>query len=289
MNYRRLRITADDRAWHDAFFAHVAEVFPGIDFRRWGALGGWDAGYDVLALAADDRVIASIGRTRMTLVIDGAETSGYQLGAVATRAGQRGQGLARRLMDEVLADADREARPVFLFANPSVLDFYPRFGFRRVAQSRFGADAAIVPNPGDARAFDPNDAGERRRLAEICTRAVPTGRRFGTRSYYSILLWHLCNHPLAAHWLAAEEALLVTESDADRLILHDVVASRRFDLAASLPALATGTVGSVEFGFEPGAWWPGARPLGPDDAPLFVRGLDGLQGPPFRFPDLAQT
>lgn len=288
MSYRRLRITADDPAWHDAFFAHVAEVFPAIDFRRWGALGGWDADYDVLALVEADRVLASIGRTRMMLVVEGRETRGYQLGAVATRGSCRGQGLARRLMRDVLAEADREACPVFLFANPTVLDFYPRFGFQRMVQSRFGADAAIVPAAGHARAFDFGDARERRRLAELCGRAAPTGRRFGARAYYSILLWHICNRPLAAHWLDAEEALIVTGREEDRLILHDVVAPRVFDLAAVLPAVAAAATRSVEFAFEPGPWWPGARSLGADDALLFVRGLSTPPAP-FRFPDLAQT
>lgn len=289
MALRRLQITAHDRAWHDAFFVHVSEVFPGIDFRRWDALGGWDADYDVLALVEGSSMVASIGRARMALIVGDQATVGCQLGAVATRASHRGHGLARRLMQEVLADADREARPVFLFANPSVLDFYPRFGFQRAVQSRFGADAAIVPATGLARAFDPDDAGERRRLAELCKRAVPTGRRFGTRSYYSTLLWHLCNRPLAAHWLDAEEALIVAACEKDHLILHDVVAPRIFDLAAVLSAAATAAVRSIEFRFEPGAWWPGARPLGPDDALLFIRGIGGLQTAPFRFPDLAQT
>lgn len=289
VTYRRLRITAAETAWHSAFFAHVAEVFPGVDFRRWGALGGWTADYDVLALLEADRIVGTIGRTQMPLIVDGRERVALQLGAVATCADHRGRGVARMLMEEVLVEADRRAMPVFLFANPSVLDFYPRFGFRRVVQSRFGAEATIVPAAGRAQRFRIDDLGERRRLAELCARAAPTGGGFDTRSYYSVLLWHLCNRPLTAHWLEPEEAFAVTALEGDRLVLHDIVAARAFDLAAALPALVPRAVESVEFGFEPSARWPAARPLGPDDALLFVRGVDDLPAGPFRFPDLAQT
>jgi hypothetical protein len=40
-------------------------------------------------------------------------------------------------MKSVLSELDARDQPVILFANPSVLDFYPRFGFRRLAQTRF--------------------------------------------------------------------------------------------------------------------------------------------------------
>ena len=288
VTYRRIRITASDRAWHDAFFTHVAEVFPGIDFRRWGALGAWSKEYDVLALAQDDRIVASIGRTQMPLIVDGRETIAMQLGAVSTRAALRGGGLSRQLMGETLAEADRRSQPVFLFANPTVLDFYPLFGFRRATQSRFGADVPIAPAAARAQAFDANNAAERARLAALCQRALPSGSAFGSRSYYSILLWHLCDRPLAAYWLAGGEAFAVTSEDHGRLVLHELIAASRFDLRAALQGLATREATAIEFGFEPGAWWPEARVLGPDDAPLFVRGVD-LPNRPFRFPDLAQT
>ena len=288
MSYRCIRITATDRTWHDAFFTHVAEVFSGVDFRRWGALDGWTAQYDILALVEGDRIVASIGRTQMPLIIDGRETIAMQLGAVSTRAPLRGLGLSRQLMNETLAEADRRSQPVFLFANPTVLDFYPLFGFQRVTQSRFGADVAIAPVAARAPAFNADDAGERARLAALCQRAMPAGAGFGARAYYSILLWHLCDRPLAAHWLEEGEALAVTSEENGRLILHDVVAARSFDLRPALPVLATRRTTAIEFGFEPGAWWPTACALGPDGALLFVRG-DNLPKAPFRFPDLAQT
>jgi predicted N-acetyltransferase YhbS len=286
---RVLRLTAVDRTWQEALFTHVAEVFPGIDFHRWAALGGWTVDYEVLVVIEDGQLVASVGCSRMPVIIGGRERSALQLGAVATRASHRGRGLARLLMKSALAEADRRSEPVFLFANPNVLTFYPRFGFRRVVQSRFGAEVTITSAARHAQPFDVADARARQRLAELCGRAPPTGRRFGARSYYSILLWHLCNRPLTAQWLEAEDALVVSAVENDRLILYDVVSPHAFDLAATLPAVVARPIAGVEFGFEPGAWWPDARPLGPDDALLFVRGADDLLQGPVRFPDLAQT
>jgi GNAT superfamily N-acetyltransferase len=289
VSYRRLRITAAARVWHEPFFAHVAEVFPGVDFRRWAALGGWAPSYDVLAFTDADGIVASIGCTRMPLIVSGRARPALQLGAVATRAVHRGRGLARRLMAAVLAEADRAMEPVFLFANPTVLDFYPKFGFRRAIQCRFAAAVSIAPAGARAPSFDLDDAKARARLAALCARAMPAGHSFGTRDYYPILLWHLCNRPLTAHWLADGEALVVTATVGDRLLLHDIVAARPLDIASALPTVVTPPVTSIEFGFEPGAWWPAARPVGADESLLFIRGLDDMPTGAFRFPDLAQT
>lgn len=171
MSDRVLRLTAVDRTWHEAFFTHVAEVFPGVDFRRWAALGGWTTDYEVLVAMEAGQIVASVGCSRIPVIIGGRERSALQLGAVATRASHRSRGLARLLMKSALAEADRRSEPVFLFANPSVLTFYPRFGFRRVVQSRFGAEVTITPAARHAQPFDVADARARQRLAELCGRA----------------------------------------------------------------------------------------------------------------------
>lgn len=286
----QLRITHVGRAWQQPFFSHVGSVFQGVDFRRWGALGGWTEDYEVFALAAGTRILASIGRTRMRLLIGGQEVTGYQLGAVSTREERRGEGLSRRLMEAVLADLDHPDQPVILFANPRVLDFYPRFGFRPVEQHLFAASVDIAPAAVPAPLLDLERPADRARLAAIAGRSEPVNRRFAARDYLSILLWHLCDRPMRAHHLEAFGAVAVVSEADGRLTLHDLQAPRPFPLAEVLPRLATAQVREVAFGFDPGPWWLGATPSGPDpQSYLFVRGRPAPGPGPLRFPDLAQT
>jgi Acetyltransferase (GNAT) domain len=114
-------------------------------------------------------------------VINGKARSGYQIGAVATHSNHRNRGPARLLMKEVLGKLDAPDQPVILFANPSVLDFYPRFGFRRLAQDRFIARANLNPVGPPAPTLNITRPTDRAWLADHCGRAGFVGQGFAAR------------------------------------------------------------------------------------------------------------
>lgn len=284
---RLLTLRSADGAAHERFHAFVPLTFRTVDFRRWAARGGWNEDYTAYLLEDGGDIVASVGVTRLRLVLAGATSEGWQLGAVATHPERRGRGHSRVLLDAVLAGLG--AAPVLLFANERVLDFYPRFGFRAVAQRRFIADAALLPALVPARRCDVADAGARAALAALCAEAIVNDDTFGARDYYSTLLWHLTYRPIDACWLDDGNAVAAVERDGDTLILHDLIARRPFDLAAALPALIDAPAARIEFGFRPQRWWPTASEAGEyDGSPLFVRNLP-LPDTALRFPDLAQT
>jgi predicted N-acetyltransferase YhbS len=286
-------IRHSDRAWHDRFSEFDASVFKdgGGTFSAWGARGGWVEGYDVLAMVVDDRIVGTVGRTSMRYAINGVERNGYQLGAVATHVAHRNRGLARRLMDKVLGELDAPDQPVVLFANSSVLDFYPRFGFRRLAQAGFTGHADVRPADTLAPGLDLAKPTDRAWLADHCAKASAIGRRFAARDYYSAMLFHLTRQPRMVFRLDLFGAVVIVRQDGDRLLIEDLLAIRPFRLADALPHVCALPVRTLEFGFHPEAWWPEAesRALDDDDSPLFVRGAAAELEAPIRFPDLAQT
>ena len=289
----RLRITRTDTQWHTPFFRFIREIFPratGMSWDLWEKYFGWDDRYEVLALVLDGGLVATMGRTRMRLVVDGEERAGIQLGAVATRADLRGRGLARALMGWMTEELEHPDQPVILFANDSVLEFYPRFGFRRVMQTRFVAKAPIRPAGNPVKPFDIANPGDRARLAALAARAPVSGWRFGARDYYSILLWHLTNRPHRAFWLEDLDGWIATETKDERLMILDAIANRPRPLREILPCVIDRPIAEATFGFDPEALWPAAdlNLSAETDHPLFVRGLDLADGP-LRFPDLAQT
>ncbi|HLN10949.1 MAG TPA: GNAT family N-acetyltransferase [Xanthobacteraceae bacterium] len=286
---RRIRIRAADTEWHGRFFGFVADVF-GIDFTLWAGRGGWRPDYDVFALVVGDEVVSTIGRTRMRLVVDGETRIGFQLGAVATCADFRRRGLSRQLMEEVIAEGDDPDQPIILFANDGVLGFYPRFGFRRVQQQRFGVAIDLEPAAAMAPVCDVAKPDDRAWLADLCARARPVGQCFAAHDYYPILLWHLTARPVIALRFDELDAAIVVTLRGPTLTIRDVLAVAPFELRCVLTRLTPRRVLRLEFGFDPQMWWPDAEVSAApdDDGPLFVRGLPGLRAP-LRFPDLAQT
>ncbi len=56
-------------------------------------------------------------------------------------------------------------------------------------------------------------------------------RKSTARDYFPILLWHLTCRPIALFWLPAFDAAIVATAAEGRLILHDMISARPFDLA----------------------------------------------------------
>lgn len=58
----------------------------------------------------------------------------------------RNKGISRKLMDKVLQDWKDKCDAIYLYANDSVLDFYPKFGFIKAKEYQYSKN--IVPTIG---------------------------------------------------------------------------------------------------------------------------------------------
>lgn len=283
-------ITHADTRLHEAFLRFVPRVFPRASFRKWHELGGWDETYRAVAIVEDGEIVANASLTRMRLVLEGRELTGWQLGAVGVVPGRRGEGLQRLILPRLL-ELSAPDDLVFLFANDSVLDFYPRFGFRRVGEAVFGVDCAVTPSGRPLRRLSVDAADDRATVRRVAAAALPVTQRFGARDYGGIVLWYWTNF-FGDNLCYCEDvdAVLVVQQEGDTLRICDVLAQEPFDLRAYLPRLATSPVRRLELGFTPETWWPRARALAEHrGSPLFLRGPHRLPDAPFKFPMLAQT
>lgn len=290
----RRRTQYSDIAQHPAFFRFVNSIFPGARAKTWALWrdrGSWTNDYEVFAILDGGSVVSTIGRSRMNLVIDGKDRVGYQLGAVATLEPYRGRGLARQLMKWVIDDLDAVDQPVILFANNSVLDFYPRFGFRRIPQRRSLATVALQPADVQAPCCNLSDASDRSRLATLCFRALPTQGRLTARDYYWLALWNLSCGPATVSWVPEFEAAVAWAVDNGRLVIHDVLATQPFDLSLIVPMLIARPVTEVELLIDPEDFWPTMDHPDFNDSgsALFARGAAAAINGPVQFPALAQT
>jgi predicted N-acetyltransferase YhbS len=286
MSLEMIRIDAETNEWHEPFLGFVPRIFPGVDFRLWYARCGWPPSFVVRALVEGTEIVSSVARSAMQVVVGGRPCSAWQLGTVGTLAERRGRGFAARLLREVLAQA--AAEPLFLFANDTVLDFYPRFGFERAEEHGFVVERRVRPAPDRARRLELGEPEHRRLVERLGASALPVTERFGARNYGTTLLWHLTySHPEDVYYLDDQAAVIVARASGDVLTVYDVVAEHAFDLGAALPRVIEREIARFEFGFTPERWFPSAAPERPHRE-LFVRGIR-LPTEPFRFPVLAHT
>jgi len=285
-----VRIAHADTALHEAFLRYVPRVFPGLDFRPWYARGGWTPAYESHGLLEGDALVANVSVMRMRAIVDGCELRAAQLGAVGTVPEARGRGLQRALMERVLPELSDSTDLVFLYANDGVLDFYPRFGFRRVEEATFELDVALQPAADQAPRLDLDSPAQVAAWMSACAGSLAPTERFGLRDYGAVALWHASVfYPSDVRVLSECECYAVGVQRGDTLVLLDLAAPRHFDLFPALPRLIDAPVSRVRFGFCPERWCPAARAVGPWDDALFVRTEVPLPAVPFKLPALAQT
>lgn len=119
---------------HNAALRHsfntLAEKTFGLNFENWYQNGFWGDNYDPYSIVIDGEVAANVSLNRTDLLIDGEVKRVYQLGTVMTDERYRNRGLIRVIMTEIEKDT-AGADGIYLFANDSVVGFYPKFGFTR--------------------------------------------------------------------------------------------------------------------------------------------------------------
>ena len=139
----------DDAALRSSFNRLAEKTFD-LNFENWYQNGYWKENYIPYAAVREGQVIANVSVNPMTFSENGILHHYIQLGTVMTDSAFRGQGLCRLLMEAVEKDWADRAEAIYLFANDTVLDFYPRFGF-----SGYRNPASSLPFPPARRTDQP--------------------------------------------------------------------------------------------------------------------------------------
>lgn len=126
----------DDTHLRASFNALAQKTF-GLDFEDWYQNGFWRGRYIPYSFVADRQVVANVSVNLMDFSWNGKNRNFIQLGTVMTDEKYRNQGLIRQLMEEVEKDYGTKTDGMYLFANDSVLDFYPKFGYQKAKEYQY--------------------------------------------------------------------------------------------------------------------------------------------------------
>lgn len=202
----------------------------------------------------------------------------------------RSQGLARFLMREVLREWGSRCDGMFLFANESVLDFYPKFGFQMQTEYRY---RAAVENPaGSARRLNLSLPQDRELLERRYTETNPYSalqviRNFGLLMFYCGSFLKDC-----VYYEPSSDAVVIAKQEGKVLHCLDVFCNAGMALDEVIRLAAPPGTESVVLGFTPTDASPyQAEPVAKGNDALFV--LQNKENPfaqqKLRFPELAHT
>lgn len=250
----------EDAALRGSFNALARAAFR-LDFENWNQSGFWGDDYEPHVLLAEGRVAANVSVNRIPLRIGGERRLYIQLGTVTTAPAFQGRGFARFLLTRVLEEWKGRCDAVYLFANDSVLGFYPLFGFapEREYEHRFPLPGGRAPA---ARRLDMERREDRAALLRLYARGNPFSA-LEMEQNPGLLMFTCTQFLKNAVWAVPEaDAVVLAEPEPDGLLCTDVFGSPAAGLGTLLSAAAQACspgARSARLGFTPAACPPGTR------------------------------
>ncbi|WP_066068834.1 GNAT family N-acetyltransferase [Neobacillus soli] len=235
-----------------ASFNDLAASIFGINFEAWCQFGFWTSKYMPYSFIKDNQVIANASVNLIDFVINKEVKRAVQIGTVMTHPDYRNFGLARKLMERIIKDYE-DVDFLYLFANQSVLDFYPKFGFTALKETQYSM--SFDGNVKDDQKVKKLHGGNRedlRFIYEFSQSGKMVSDIFDTTNTNELLMFY-CMYvfPDDLYSLQSEEAIVLCKHEGSMLHIFDVISAKEPNLKVIIAHLANGNTRDILFYFTP--------------------------------------
>ena len=117
----------------ESYFQLANTIF-GLAFDRWHNSGYWDGGFIPYVLLDKGMAVSSVAVCVNDLTWRDSGKRYVQISTVMTLPEYRKKGLNRWLMEYVINEWKEKCDAIYLLANDTVVDFYPKFGFEEFTE-----------------------------------------------------------------------------------------------------------------------------------------------------------
>jgi ribosomal protein S18 acetylase RimI-like enzyme len=223
----------------------------GFDFEDWYKAGYWKDKYIPFSLIHQGEVVANISVSKMDFLINGEIVPCLQIGTVMTEEEYRHRGLSRALMELVLKEFEGSYQLIYLYANDSVLEFYPKFGFTKAEEYVHTRKFIKSGKQYAYRKLDMKLPEDRELLVRLVTKTLPVAKismvgnpgldLFYLTKFMSEDIYYFKDLDLAA----------VAEFEDGNLLLMDAFCPKEFHLEEVIFSLMDREQMKVTLGFTP--------------------------------------
>ncbi len=289
--YKIIENYRDNDPYRESFFELTKKVFSGLDFKPWYEKGFWTNDYVPHSVVKDDQVISNVSVSTMQVYVNGEIKNGLQFATVSTLPEYRKQGLSRELMNYVLDKYKDWVEINFLFANETVTEFYPLFGFKLTDEVIFRNLSNLPKTKFSAVNLDLNNLNDAELIKQKNEKRKAITKLFGAEDYGFITHWHLLNiYPHDIYYLKDEDIIIIATEDQNELHIWDIIFENDFDLNEVLQKVTKNKITAVNYYFSPDVLKYNFDDVKPTEgSPLFIIEDMPFKKKQFKFPATAQT
>ncbi|MBU5675464.1 GNAT family N-acetyltransferase [Alkaliphilus sp. MSJ-5] len=273
----------DDSILRDSFNSLTEKTYD-FNFKQWYEDGYWGDKYIPYSLLDGDKVVSNVSVNIIDFLILGEQKRYVQIGTVMTDEDYRGQGLSRALMEVVLKEWEDKCDLIYLFANDSVLDFYPKFGFDVCNEYQYSIDKVKEDKPEKIRKMSMDNDKDREFVYNMACNTIPLSK-VSMKNNASLIMFY-CTYFMkdSIYYIEDYDAVVICEFNEEVLYVQDVFATKEVKLDKIINAVMTDKTKKVVLGFTPNNISSYEKSLvNEEDTTLFIkRGKDN----PFKAGDL---
>ena len=272
-------------------FNMLTQATYGFDFEFWHEAGFWGNQYIPYSLVHDGKMVSNVSISKMEFLIENEKKTGIQIGTVMTDQEYRHRGLNKFIMERVLKEWKDRVDFVYLFANNTVLNFYPKFNFERVAEYQYSKPISSARYSSSLRKLNMDEDKDKQLLVHAIYESIPIAK-VAMRSNTGLIMFYCMTFMKESiYYLEELRAVVLADMEGDTLHLNDVYSKEPVDLNEVIQVMSNKTITRVVLGFTPlDTTGFEKNQLEPDDV-LFVykEHADFFKNRSWRFPVLSHA
>ena len=278
----------DDKL-RNSFNALALETFR-LNFEDWYQNGFWRENYIPYSIVIDGKVVANVSVNLTDMMYDGEIKKFIQLGTVMTAKEFRNQGLIRQIMREIEADYKDKVDGMYLFANDSVLDFYPKFGFRKAVEYQYELP---VENETECQLekIVMNNQDLWKHFLNVMSKNIFHGK-FDMIGNHDLIMFYVTKFMQEDIYYHREsDTFIIAEIDEENVFIHNVF-SRALDEIDKIVPLFGKEIKHITLGFTPiDSEKYKMKELKEEDTTFFIKGeiLNIIEEEKMRIPSLSHA
>ncbi len=286
-----IEILPEDKTLVNEYLNFIQWVFPGAKFLEWWEKGFWKNDYKPFSILESGKIISNVTAALMDVIVNGQSYKAVQIGAVGTIPEYRNQGLSRILMEYVLKEYEDKIDLFLLFANESVMEYYPKFGFRKLKEKIFLLDSHIPEAKFSARKLNLQIPKDYRILLDLINQRNDITRIFGAENYGSITMWHIFNsYKNNLFYLREEDTIIIKTEKRNEMFIREIIFREPFEV---LPALSkiieSDRIEKIHYYFPPDQIRFTYNKETIHKSHLFIKSKMEFDNDTLKFPETAQT
>ncbi|HEM1652262.1 TPA: GNAT family N-acetyltransferase [Listeria monocytogenes] len=252
MNYEMISDYKDNKMYRYSFNKLAESTFD-INFEEWFRSGFWNDKYVCYSYIDNNEVISNVSINKMNLIYQGENYSALQIGTVMTHPNYRGQGLAKNLLNHVIAKYEDQYDFLYLFANDTVLDFYPKFGFERIEESSFTVDACnLKKKASKLKKLNPDNKTDFQLISRIVSKRAPLSNILDVKESEDLLMFYvLIALKNELYYLEELDVIVLMEQEGTDLYVLDILSTKKLDVVEVLSYLSTKKIETIHLLFTP--------------------------------------